>query len=353
LLHPVEPVAGTARVDMLAATTRAPAENPDVLFSGDRGPGVSYSNIVVSLPPDRQVGTIQLPRGSPGDPATSFVVNSVTPVAQGAVADWFQKAGGTKRRAFVFVHGYNTPFDRAVFRFAQLAHDADADAVPVLFSWPSRGRLFDYKRDLDNATYSRSDFADLLQAAADSPAVDEIVILAHSMGSWLAVEAVRQIALEHSGVPSKITNLILASPDLDLGIFRRQVEDMGPNRPQITVFISQNDRALHLSQFISRGSRLGAIDLSREGYQREIGQLDGITVLDLTALNSGDRINHAVYATSPDVVRLIGDRLLQGQVITDTDIASPATTVDAIGSAASFVVTAPILIFDAASGRTN
>ena len=30
------------------------------------------------------------------------------------------------------------PFDRAVFRFAQLAHDADADAAPVLFSWPSR-----------------------------------------------------------------------------------------------------------------------------------------------------------------------------------------------------------------------
>ena len=339
---------------MLAATTRAADEDPDVLFTGNRGEGVSYSNIVVSLPANREVGTIQLPRTSPGNPETSFVVNSVTPVPQGSVADWFRTTGGKKRRAFVFVHGYNTPFDRAVFRFAQRAHDADADAVPVLFSWPSRGRLLDYKRDLNNATYSRSDFADLLQAAAKSPDVDEIVILAHSMGSWLAVEAVRQIALERSGVPGKITNLILASPDLDLGVFRRQVEDMGPRRPQITVFISQNDRALHLSRLISRGgSRLGAIDPSREEYQRELGDLSGITILDLTALNSGDRINHAAYATSPDVVRLIGDRLLQGQVITDTDIASPATTVDALGSAASFVVTAPILIFDAASGRSN
>ncbi len=354
LLRPVAPYGGTYRVKMLTATTRAPADSPDILFGGDRGNGVSFSNIVVSLPRDREVGTVQLPRSIPGDPATSFVVNSVTPIAKASVVDWFKTARGGRRRALVFVHGYNTPFDRAVFRFAQLAHDTDADAVPVLFSWPSRGHLLDYKRDLDNASYSRSDLADLLQAAASSPSVDEIIIIAHSMGSWLAVEAVRQVALQRGGVSSKISHLILASPDLDIGVFRRQIEDMGPKRPPITVFISQNDRALQLSRFISRGAaRLGAIDLSQEGYQRQLAGLSDITVLDLSALSSGDRINHDVYATSPDVVRLIGDRLLQGQVVTDMDVGGPSTAVDAIGSAASLFVTAPILIFEAASGPKN
>jgi len=353
LLKPVAPVAGTDRVSMIAVTTRAPVEDPGILFGGDRGAAVSYSSIDVSIPPNREVGTLQLPRSVPGNPATSFVVNAVKPVSKADVATLFRSTGGHKRRAFVFVHGFSTPFDRAVFRFAQLAHDADAEAVPVLFSWPSRGRLLDYKRDLDNASYSRSDLAALLQTAAASPYIDEIVILAHSMGSWLAVEAVRQVALEQGGVPAKLTNLILASPDLDVGVFRRQVEDMGPKRPQITVFISQNDRALQLSQFIARGAaRLGSVDLSQKEYQRDLAGLSGVTVLDLSALNSGDRINHALYATSPDVVRLIGDRLLQGQVITDMDVAGPAAAVDAVGSAASFVVTAPILIFDAAaSGR--
>lgn len=351
MLLPVAPVPGTDRVDMLTATTRARSDEAGVLYTGDRGTGVSFSNIVVSIPRQREVGTIQLPRSVPGNPATDFVVTSATPLAKADLAGWFRRAGGRKRRVFVFVHGFNTTFERAVFRFAQLAHDADAEAAPVLFSWPSRGHLLDYSRDFDNASYSRSDLADLLKAAASSPAVGEIVILAHSMGSWPAAEAVRQLALE-GGVPRKISNLILASPDLDVGVFRRQVEDMGPRRPRITLFVSQHDRALQLSRFISRGmTRLGGIDPGRDEYQRQLAGLSGITVLDLSALNAGDRINHDLYAASPQAVRLIGDRLLQGQVVTDSDVPAPLMAAEALGSAASLLVTAPIRIFDTASPR--
>lgn len=352
MLVPVAPVPGTDRVDMLTATTRAPSDEPGVLYSGDRGDGVSFSNIVVSIPRQREVGSIQLPRSVPGNPDTDFVVTSATPVAKADLAGWFRMAGGRKRRVFVFVHGFNTPFDRAVFRFAQLTHDADAAAAPVLFSWPSRGHLLDYSRDFDNASYSRSDLAYLLKAAAASPAVGEITILAHSMGSWPAVEAVRQLALERGGVPRKIDNLILASPDLDVGVFRRQVEDMGPQRPRITLFVSQHDRALQLSRFISRGAtRLGGIDLTRDAYQQQLAGLSGVTVLDLSAINAGDRINHDLYAASPHAVRLIGDRLLQGQVVTDSDMPAPLVAVDTLGSAAGLLVTAPIRVFDAASPR--
>ena len=186
--------------------------------------------------------------------------------------------------------------------------------------------------------------------AAASPSVREIVILAHSMGSWPAVEAVRQIAIRDGGVPAKISNLILASPDLDVGVFRRQVEDMGPKRPRITLFTAQHDRALQLSRFISRGAtRLGGIDLTQEKYRRQLAQLSGITVLDLTAINAGDRINHDLFAASPEAVRLIGDRLLQGQVITDSDVPAPLAAAGAIGSAASLLVTAPIRVFEAAA----
>lgn len=350
LLAPVAAVPGTDRVDMLVATTRAPSDEVGVLYSGDRGDGVSFSNIVISIPKGREVGTIQLPRSVPGNVATDFAAISARPIAQVDLGKWFRTAGGRKRRVFAFVHGFNTPFDRAVFRFAQLAHDADAEAAPVLFSWPSRGHLLDYSRDFDNATYSRSDLANLLKAAADSSSVGEIVILAHSMGSWLAVEAVRQLALERGGVPRKISNVILASPDLDVGVFRRQVEDMGSRRPRITLFVSRNDRALQLSRFIARGAtRLGGIDPTRDEYQQQLAGLSGITVLDLSAINAGDRINHDLYAASPYAVRLIGDRLLQGQVITDTDVPPSLAAADAFGSAASLLFTAPIRVFEAAS----
>jgi esterase/lipase superfamily enzyme len=349
MLTPVETTLPTARVDMLAATTRAPSDDPAVLFSGDRGSGVSFSNIVVSIPPDREVGSLRWPSSTPADPATDFAVTSVTPLRQDQILSWFRATHGKARRVFVFVHGFNTRFDRAVFRFAQLAHDADADAAPVLFSWPSRGRLLDYKRDHDNASYSRSDLANLLETAARSPAVSEIVVLAHSLGSWVAVEAIRQLALRGNGVPRKINNLILASPDLDVGVFRRQVEDMGPRRPQITLFVSQSDRALQLSRFLTRGvTRLGGIDPMREDYLAQIAPLSGVTVLDLTALRSNDRINHDLFAQSPAVVRLIGDRLVQGQVVQDGDLGA-FSAVEALGSAAGMVVSAPVLVFEAAA----
>ncbi|MDH7798868.1 esterase/lipase superfamily enzyme [Beijerinckia sp. GAS462] len=349
-MQPVKPAPDSDRIKMLTATTRAPSADPGVLFSGDRGATVSFTDIVVSIPREREAGTVQLPRTTPPNPKTDFAVLSTTPIPAARLATWFND--GRKHRVFVFVHGFNTQFDRAVFRFAQLIHDADATAVPVLFSWPSRGRLLDYSRDFDNASYSRSDLANLLKTAANSASVSEVVILAHSMGGWPAVEAVRQLALEYHGVPQKIRQLILASPDLDVGVFRRQIEDMGPRRPQITLFVSQRDRALQVSRFISRGAtRLGAIDLTRDEYQQQLAGLKGITVLDLSALNAGDRINHDLYATSPDMVRLIGDRLLQGQVITDSDVAPPVAAIDALGSTASFLVTAPIRVFDSAASR--
>lgn len=350
LLEPVAPVPGTDSVNMLAATTRAPSPDAGVLFSGERGEGVSFRNIVVSIPRNREVGSIQLPRSVPGNPATDFAVTASVALPKSKLADWFRSTSGRSKRVFVFVHGFNTPFDRAVFRFAQLAHDADADASPVLFSWPSRGYLLDYSRDFDNASYSRSDLADLLSVAAAAPSVREIVILAHSMGSWPAVEAIRQIALKSGGVPRKITNLILASPDLDVGVFRRQVEDMGPKRPQITLFTAQHDRALQVSRFIARGAtRLGGIDPTQEEYRNQFAGFSGITVIDLSAINAGDRLNHDLFAASPDAVRLIGDRLLQGQVITDFDVPAPLAAAGAIGSAATLLVTAPIRVFDAAT----
>lgn len=350
MLTPVASSPEADRVDILTATTRAPSDDAGLLYTGDRGDGVSFRNIVVSIPKRREVGTIQFPERVPGNPATDFVVTSATPVAKTNLAGWFRAAGGRKRRVFVFVHGFNTRFDRAVFRLAQLAHDIDAEAAPVLFSWPSRGQVLDYRRDFDNASYSRSDLADLLRTAAASRNIGEIIILAHSMGSWPAMEAIRQLALERGGVPPKITNLILASPDLDIGVFRRQVEDMGPRRPHMTLFVSHNDRALRLSRFIARGTtRLGGIDLTQEQYQQQLAGLSGVQVLDLSAIGTEGDLNHDLFATSPDVVRLIGEQLRHGQIATDSDSASPLAAAETPVMAAGLLITMPIRIFNTAA----
>ena len=360
VLAPVEAnAAATQKVNLLVATTRAPDAAPGVFYNGERGADLSLENIVVSIPDQRAVGSIQWPNRVPGDPARDFVTTTVTPLQPDQTQDWFKHISGKPRRVLIFVHGFNTQFADSVFRFAQIVHDTDANVAPILFSWPSRGSLFDYNYDRESANFSRSELATVIRAAASSPAVSDVTIMAHSMGGWLAVESLRQIALQEGRIPAKVSNLILASPDLDVDVFRKQVLEMGPKRPHITLFVSRNDRALRLSRLLSgRMTRLGAIDITREPYLSELESATGITVLDLSALQNGDRLNHSKFATSPEVVQLMGERLIAGQTVSDSSLggtqALGATTLGAgqvLGSAAGAVLTAPILIFESASRK--
>ncbi|MEW6121681.1 MAG: alpha/beta hydrolase [Pseudomonadota bacterium] len=299
-------------VDILAATTRAPSDAPGVVFTGERGDSLSFANVVVSIPPDRTPGSLQWPSGPQANPQREFAVAEIAPVPRADVGAWLARSG--KRRVLVFVHGFNTRFDASVFRFAQIVHDMDAGLAPVLFSWPSRGRIVDYVYDRESANFSRSDLAYVLTAAARSPKVDEVIVMAHSMGAWLTVEALRQMALRDGRIPSKISSVVLASPDLDVDVFRRQVEEMGSHRPAITIFVSRTDHALSVSSLISGGiTRVGAIDLAQEPYRSQLEGAKGITVVDLTAVQNGDSLNHSKFATSPEIVQALGTRVMSGQ----------------------------------------
>ncbi len=94
-----------------------------------------------------------------------------------------------------------------------------------------------------------------------------------------------------------------------------------------------------------------------EPYRSQL-EMAGISVLDLTKLKSGDALNHGKFAESPDVVRLIGERLIAGQAVTDSSIglgeSLGAVAIGAgttVGQAASTVISAPISIFDPRTRR--
>ena len=55
----------------------------------------------------------------------------------------------------VFVHGYNTAFDYALFRTAQMAYDLEFDGASFLYSWPSGGGSASYGYDRDSATQAQ------------------------------------------------------------------------------------------------------------------------------------------------------------------------------------------------------
>jgi esterase/lipase superfamily enzyme len=311
---------GATQIDMLVVTTRAASPAPGVIYGGERDNSASATEIVVSVPPNHKVGAVEWPKGDVPDPAAEFTTVSVAASSRENTLAWFDRMGGKHARLLVFVHGFNTRFESSVYRFAQLVADSKADAAPLLFTWPSRGKLFDYEYDRDSAIYSRDALEEALTRAADAPEVKEMTVVAHSMGTYLTMEALRQLAIRRGGLPPKINNVVLASPDIDPQVFSQQFHALGPNPPHITIFVSRDDRALLISRLLAGNLlRLGAIDPTQEPFRSRLEANGHITVIDLTKLKAGDKLNHGKFAQSPEVVKMLGTQLINGQVLTEEE----------------------------------
>jgi len=332
VLVPVTATAeGTARVPVLAATTRQRSTtDPGEMFNAERSQGVSYASIVVSIPPDsaRKIGEVQWPAALPGDPSRNFVTVSANylnskQAFSAAVATLAKQTGRSK--VLVFVHGFNNRFDDAVYRFAQIVNDSKVPVIPVLFTWPSRGetRLRAYTYDRESANYSRDALEELLDMLASEPSVTEITLLAHSMGNWVTLEALRGRSIRVADAArkartDKLKSVLMVAPDVDVDVFRSEIRRIGVFRPRMAIFLSQDDQALALSKYIWGGvPRIGNVDPDQEPYRSEF-ERDHIEVFDLTSLKSVAGNAHGrAFTQVTSVMGMIEQRMIEGQAMTD------------------------------------
>jgi esterase/lipase superfamily enzyme len=116
----------------------------------------------------------------------------------------------------------------------------------------------------------------------------------------------------------KLKNAMLVAPDVDVDVFRAQIQRMGAARPRIALFVSQDDSALRLSKTLADDApRLGNIDPSQEPYRSEL-ERDKILVFDLTQLaTAGDDAHGRAFEDVTSVVDMIKQRLSAGQTMTD------------------------------------
>ncbi|HWK68112.1 MAG TPA: alpha/beta hydrolase [Rhizobiaceae bacterium] len=362
VLQPVAASPAASQVEMLVTTTRDRSDNAGEMFSGERALAPAFAEITVSIPPNdaRKVGEVAWPRKLPPDPAKDFATLKAEQVDRATAEKWLSAKvrKSPDRSVVVFIHGFNNQFEDAVFRFAQIVEDSHLRSVPVLATWPSRGSLLAYGYDRESTNYTRNAVESLFQYLARDAEIEEVSILAHSMGNWLALESLRQMAIRNGGLPAKFKNVMLAAPDVDVDVFRSQIADMGEQRPRFTLFVSRDDRALALSRRLwGDVSRLGAIDPEQSPYKEELAA-HNITVIDLTKVKAGDELHHSKFAESPDIVQLIGTRLSTGQTLTDNRLALGETIVSAtagaaqtVGTAAGLVISAPVAIVDHGTRR--
>lgn len=327
------------------ATTRALSDRATEVFSRERSQYLAFGYVDVAVPPRHKVGDLSRPRGGKPDPAEHFIATKVgVHGSQEAFArtmrEDLRRSGG---RALIFVHGYNNRFDSSVYRLAQLVEDSGFTGTTVLFSWASAGRTFEYIYDKDSVNAAREELEDTMRILAENGAT-RIELVAHSMGTWLAVEALRQLAIAgNPDLGGRLGDVVLASPDIDIDVFRSQMLRIGKPKQPFFVLLSADDRALRLSSMLAGQSpRVGAY-----ADADDLAEL-GVIVVNMSELKAGDRRNHTKFANNPLLVRLLGAQLDDPDAFTGTStevgdaIAAVARGLGhKVGSTVELVITAP------------
>lgn len=305
---PVLSVSDASRQKIFIATTREATEAIGAFYSGERAPDLGLSSVVVSIPPTHQSGMIERPQRLPPDPRTEFAVIEPTVFANSnsfvaGINTELARRAPQDRDLLLFIHGYNNTFSDSVLRIAQFVEDTNFSGVPVLFSWASAGKASHYVYDFNSALAARPQ---LLQTARmlGTTRAQGFDLFAHSMGSLLTVEAL--VEANNSKNPSsfgRVNNVMFAAPDIDLDLFKTQLNRMKGKTGNFFVFVSKDDRALMVSRRISGGvERVGAADAE------ELSNL-GVTVIDLSEIDDSASGTHSKFAGSPEVVQLIGASL--------------------------------------------
>lgn len=296
LQSPSASASGARTVTIYVATTREHDPEDTRAFSSGRAAQVSYAEYKISIPPAHKPGNIEWPTRRV-DPAKDFAVTAYRELGPTDFAREVAKPiNGAPRDVGVFVHGFNTNFQESLFRMAQMTADANIDGgASVLFAWPSEGQLSGYISDKDAVTYSRDQLAGLLAMLAKMRTRGDITVIGHSMGGWLTTEALRQLRLTGQNDVLARLHVILAAPDIDVDVFKAQVEVIGPLSPPMTILVSRDDLALRASEFLTgERPRIGKLDVTDPRVE-EATKKAGIQIVDISELDAPDDMKHGRF----------------------------------------------------------
>ncbi len=194
-------------------------------------------------------------------------------------------AQSPKREVLVYVHGFNETFATAAYTAAELCHFLGRELVCAFFTWPASSTgnfLISYTTTTESADYAVEHLKKSLRTIATTPGVEGLHILAHSRGTAVTLRAVRELGMEAIAAGKepanlyKIKNLVLLSPDIDVGLAGQSMTsylsdpDLVTVWPEgrlprildgrLTIYASPEDRALAVSQWLFRSrSRMGQL----------------------------------------------------------------------------------------------
>jgi esterase/lipase superfamily enzyme len=154
----------------------------------------------------------------------------------------------------LFIHGYSNSFDFAVRRAIGFAEDMALEVPVIVFSWPSMNEASGYLYDLGSVTFSRPYVREFLKALSLRRGAERLSVLAHSMGSQVALQVLESSA-ETGFIPESITFI---APDVPRTLFEQQIALYGKAVKLTTLYANDWDRALFVSTQVNRQAAAGA-----------------------------------------------------------------------------------------------
>jgi esterase/lipase superfamily enzyme len=250
-----------------------------------------------------------------------------------------------RKEVFIYVHGYHNQFEDGAFAMAELWHFMGRIGVPIVYSWPAGyPGLFGYTYDRESSEFTVYHLRRVLDLIAGFPEVEKVHLIAHSRGTDVVLDAVREltIAARAAGVDPrkkfKIDNLILAAPDLDLQVATQRIvgDQISLSVNRFTVYTSPNDGAIGIASrlFASPRGRLGSFgvddlgDIARTTLEYSTSNFALVVYSGAsgTTASQGDRFGHAYFRNAPtvasDVVLTLRD---------DIDAGAPGRPLEPIG----------------------
>jgi len=195
--------------------------------------------------------------------------------------------------AVILVHGFNGREDKVVLNYLVIAKALGIENFKIIgYLWKSVGRVGIIAYAMDRTRVNRSAWKELkagIQQLRDA-GFTKVTLVAHSMGSVVACEAIRQGA---------DADIIIHGGDALRKHFRPG-KRYGQLHTHLTSFYSAADRVLNLAHVLIPWIRVGEKELPIEAVP--VGQHPGRYVsIDACAV-SGKRIRHTDYKSDSKVL---------------------------------------------------
>jgi esterase/lipase superfamily enzyme len=286
-------------------------------YGSERARRLELGRALVTVPKAHQIPNIERPwvyrlpftqivlHSETEDPRQHFTLKDVRPLSKEEFLQFVQErlkgSSDYKDHALVFVHGFNTSFEYALYRTAQIAYDIKFDGVPLLYSWPSMGSLslHDYSHDRESSGQAEPYIREFLELVARDTGAKSVSIIAHSMGNQLLLPALRDLK-RNAPADVAISQVILAAPDVDRDAFENIARELTGVSRGVTMLAASNDLALDISRRFWGG-------VPRAGDVPPGGPIvtEGIDTIDITAVSTKVfALNHSGYA---DTSALLSD----------------------------------------------